>query len=118
MKEYEDLIIYKEYLVLLYYTEDIILKYPKIERNIIVNDIRKKTYEGMEYIIYASKEYDKNKRIKILSKLDGNLKILKVLIRVSYKKKYISNKNYYAWSKKITNIGMLLGGWIRACVRQ
>ena len=118
MKSCEDLIIYKEYMILLQYTEHIVIKYPKIERNVMVEDIRKRTYEGMAYIIYASKEMDRNKRIKILNRLDGNLKILKVLIRISYKKKYINSKNYYAWSKKITNIGMLTGGWIRACVKQ
>ena len=118
MKSCEDLIIYKEYMILLQYTEHIVIKYPKIERNVMVEDIRKRTYEGISYIIYASKEVDKNKRIKILSRLDSNLKILKVLVRISFKKKYISGKNYYAWSKKITDIGMLTGGWIRACVRQ
>ena len=54
----------------------------------------------------------------MLKLLDVDLKVLKVLVRVSYKNKYINIKNYTAWSKKITNIGNLLGGWINSCLKQ
>ncbi len=72
----------------------------------------------MECIIKAQKEKDKIKRVNILSNLDINLKMIKVLIRVSKKRKYINSKNYEAWSKKIANISNLLGGWIKSCVKQ
>ena len=49
--------------------------------------------------------------------IDNNLKFLKVLIRISYKQRYISSKNYSSWSKKITNINNLLYGWIKACLK-
>ncbi len=44
--------------------------------------------------------------------------MLKVLIRISYKKKYISLRNYEAWSRKLNIIGSFLGGWINSCVGQ
>ena len=44
--------------------------------------------------------------------------MLKVLIRLYYKNKYINKRNYASWSKKITNIGNLLGGWINSCLKQ
>ena len=53
---------------------------------------------------------------KFLNELDVYLKTLKVLIRVSYKNKYISSKNYSAWVKKITNINNLMLGWFK-CVK-
>ena len=40
------------------------------------------------------------------------------MIRVSYKKKYINAKNYAAWGKKLANIGNLLGGWMKSCLKQ
>lgn len=107
-----ELIIYKQYLELIYYTEMICEKYPKREKLAIVSTIKNTTYDGMKEIISAYKFYDKD------NKLDINLKMLKVLIRVSYKRKYITLKNYEAWSKKLHNIGSLLGGWINSCVRQ
>ena len=116
VKNYEDLMIYKQYVELIYYTLTILLKYPKSERFSLAQDIKNVTYDGLRKIIYAQKEYDKKIRLKNLNQLDADLKILKVLIRVSHKKKYISPKNYTAWSKKITNIANLNGGWIKSCL--
>lgn len=66
-------------------------------------------------MLYAYRLYDKKDKLKYLFDLDIKLKFIKALVRVSYKKKYISSKNYSAWSKKIYNIGNLLGGWIVSC---
>lgn len=118
MNELEGLIIYKQYLELIYYTENITIKYPKVEKFSLVSRIKNTTYNGIEKIIIAQKEYDKSKRLIILNKLDVDLKMLKVLVRLSKRKKYINYKNYEAWSKKLTNICNLLGGWIRVCVKQ
>lgn len=118
MNKLEDLMIYKQYIELIYYTEKITIKYPKSEKLSLVTSIKNNTYEGMKKIILAQKEYNKNKRIIILNELDTDLKMLKVLIRVSYKSKYINSKNYAAWSKKIFNISNLLGAWINSCLKQ
>ncbi len=118
MKNVEDLIIYKQYLELIYYMETITEKYPKSVKLSLVTEIKNNTYEGIKNILIAYKEYDVKNKLLFLNRLDINLKMLKVLVRVSYKKKYINSKNYYAWSKKIYNIGNLLGGWINKCQRQ
>ena len=118
MNELERLMIYKQYVELIYYTETILKKYPKTEKFSLVQSIKNNTYNGLKKVIEAQSEYDKTIRIKILKLLDVDLKVLKVLVRVSYKNKYINIKNYTAWSKKITNIGNLLGGWINSCLKQ
>lgn len=112
MNNVEELTIYKQFLELIYYTEQITIKYPKVEKYSLVSKIKNITYEGMELVIMIYKEYNKQVKIKLLNDLDIKLKMLKVLIRVSYKRKYINGKNYYSWSKKIFNIGNLTGGWI------
>lgn len=117
MNELVGLMIYKQYLEMIYYTENITLKYPKSEKGAMVDEIKRITYNGMRKIILANKEFNKNKRIIILNEIDVELKMLKVMIRVSYRKKYINSKNYSAWSKKIYNIGNLLGGWIKSCLK-
>lgn len=116
MEDLEALIIYKQYVELVYYTISILLKYPKSERFSLAQDIKNCTYAGLKDIIYAQKEFDKKKRLSYLNELDANLKIIKVLIRVSKKKKYITSNNYVAWSKKLANISNLNGGWIRSCL--
>ncbi len=117
-KSYEDLIIYKQYLMLIFYTEEICLKYPKVEKYSLVLNIKNTTYNGIKEIIFAYNDYRKEDKIVHLKRLDSELKFLKVLIRISYKRKFISSKNYNAWVKKITNISNLLGGWIRTCLKK
>lgn len=116
--EVGDLAIYKQYLELIFYTEKIVEKYPKCERFSLVCTIKNTTYEGMRKILLAIKEFKKDEKFFHLNQLDADLKMLKVFIRVSYKRKYINSKNYTAWSKKITNIGNLLGGWMKSCQKQ
>ncbi len=111
----EDLSIYKQYIELIYYTEMILEKYPKCERLSLVTNIKNNTYEGMKYVISAFKSYSKGEKMDNLNRLDTNFKMLKVLIRVSFKRKYINSKNYGAWSKKISNLCNLLGGWMKSC---
>lgn len=114
----EELVIYKQFMELIYYTEMITEKFPKVEKYSLVPEIKKVTYSGIYNVISAYKLYEKKDKLKELNSLDINLKMLKVLIRLSHKRKYISHKNYEAWSKKINNIGNLLGGWIISCVKQ
>ena len=116
-KTAEDLMIYKQLLQLIYYTEDICKKYPKSEKLSIVTNIKNATYDCIKNVLDAYKTYDKKEKLIYLNKLDSNLKFLKVLIRVSYRNKYISNKNCVAWIKKVTNICNLLGGWYKTCQR-
>ena len=79
MNELEGLIIYKQYLELIYYTENITIKYPKSEKLSLVSTIKNNTYNGIYKIIETQKEYNKGKRIVILNELDTELKMLKVL---------------------------------------
>lgn len=111
--ELEELMIYKQYVELIYYTEQILKKYPKSERFALVNTIKNKTYQGLECIIKTHRAFDKKEKYKYLNELDVYLKTLKVLIRISYRNKYISSKNYKAWVKKITNINNLMLGWFK-----
>lgn len=116
MDDLESLMIYKQYVEMIYYTLTIIMKYPKSERFSLAQDTKNITYDGMKCIIYAQKEFNKKERLKYLNKLDADLKLIKVMVRIAHKKKYINSKNYTAWSKKITNISNLMGGWIRSCL--
>ena len=115
MNELEELMIYKQYLELMYYTNMIIKKFPKSERFILCKDIKERTNDGLELILYTYKSFDRKQKLKYLNELDVKLKFLKVLIRVAFKNRYISKKNYDAWSRKITNITNLMGGWIKQC---
>lgn len=65
MNELEGLMIYKQYLEMVYYTENITLKYPKSEKGAMVDEIKKITYNGMRKII---KSYIDNRYLELLLK--------------------------------------------------
>lgn len=106
---------YKALLELTYYTEDRIMKYPRYAKNGIGNYIKLKTYECVENTINAFKIYDKKEKLVFLYKIDVDLKMIGFLVRISKRNKYISLNNYGAWSRKLSNVSNLLGGWIKSC---
>lgn len=117
MIELVNLYIYTRYNELIYYTHEILMKYPKYEKYSLVSDIKNVTYDGMKCIIKVHKEFNRLKKLKYLHNLDVNLKMLKVLVRLSYKRKYINSRNYGAWSRNLANISNLMGGMIKQCQR-
>lgn len=113
-----NLMIYQKYLELIYYTNDILKKYPKSETFALVKEIKNNLYSGLRLLMYAIKVYNKQEKLKYLNELDINLNLLKVHIRLSYKYKYITMQNYQSWSNLITNICNMLGAWISSCLKK
>lgn len=111
----ESLKIYKQIVDLIYYTEMITLKFPRFEKWGIVAKLKNETYDAAKNVISAYKAYEISEKIKYLNLLDGDLKMIKILVRVCRKRNYINSKNYRAWSRKLFIIGNLLGGWINSC---
>ena len=110
--------IYQKYMELIYYSNDIVRKYPKSENFTLVAEIKNALYVGLRSLMYAIKSYQKNDKLKHLNEFDINLNLLKVHIRLSYKYKYISLQNYQTWSSLITDICNMLGGWISSCLKR
>lgn len=113
-----NLSIYQKYLELIYYTNDILKKYPKSERFTLVKEIKNTLYNGLRLLMYAIKVYNKQEKLKFLNELDISINILKVHVRLSYRYKYITMQNYQAWSNLITNICNMLGAWISSCLKK
>ena len=113
-----NLIIYQKYLELIYYTNDILKKYPKSETFALVKEIKNSMYSSLRLLMYAIKAYRMQDKLKYLNEFDINLSLFKVYIRLSYKYKYISQQNYSTWSNLITDICNMLGGWINSCQKK
>lgn len=104
------LIIYKKYNDFIYYVYLLIDKIPKSEKVTIGNDIRNYLLSNLELII----KYYYSKDINFLISFTTNLIILNNLIRIIYKRKYISVKNYNAYVKKSGEIGKINDGLIKS----
>ena len=115
-KTSQTLIIYQKYLDLIYYTNDLCKKYPKSEKPALAAETKNSLYSGLKNLMYAYKEYNKKNKLEYLNNMDVELNLQKVFIRLAYKYKYITKQNYETWSKKITDICNMLGGWIKSCL--
>lgn len=113
-----NLTIYQKYLDLIYYSNDLVRKYPKCENFTLVTEIKQTLYSGLRNIMYAIKSYNKQDKLKYLNQFDIDLNLLKVLTRISFKYKYISLQNYQTWCKLVTDICNMLGGWISSCLKK
>jgi len=118
MSSKNNLVIYQKYMELIYYTNDIVKKFPKSETFALVKEIKTSMYSGLRLLMYAIKSYKVQDKLKYLDEFDINLSLLKVFIRLSYKYKYISSQNYSSWSNIVTNICNMLGGWISSCQKR
>lgn len=110
--------IYQKYLELIYYSNDIVRKYPKCENFSLVKEIKNSLYIGLRNLMYAIKSFQKQDKLKYLNELDINLNLLKVQTRLSYKYRYITVQNYETWSTLITDICNMLGAWISSCLKR
>ena len=112
------LLIYQKYVDLIEYSYKLLIKYPKYEKYALVSEIRRNMYQSLKYILYANKIANKYNRLDILNRLDAEIALQSFLVRFSYKNKYINTSNYYEWSKRLEEIGKILGGWIKSCLKE
>lgn len=112
------LIIYEKFVMLIYYSKNLLNKYPKSERFDLCTDIKQLLYKDLKHIVFAWKEYSNTEKLKHLRQADVDLVVLKALIRISYKYEYITQKNYMTWNEMVSEIGRLIGGWIKTCQKE
>lgn len=96
-KSNDNLKIYQKYLELIYYSNDIVRKYPKSENFTLVQEIKNSLYVGLRNLMYAIKTFNKKEKLNYLNEFDTNMNLLKIHIRISFKYKYISLQNYNTW---------------------
>ena len=102
-KNKSSLLIYIKYLKLIYFTNDILQKYPRSEKFALVKEIKNTLYNGLCLLMYAMKTDSKQEKTKYLSEFDLTINLLKKHITLSYKYKYISLQNYTTWFTLVKN---------------
>ena len=111
----EELKVFQDSEFLLKYIYKITQKYPKYEKNALVSDNKRQSFDITKNIVYAQKVENLENKINYLSIVDADLKTLLVLVRISYKNKYINSQNYSSWSKIIARIDNSITAWERRC---
>ena len=109
----EELIIYQKYTELINYAYALLVKYPKSEKFAMVSEIRKNMFNTLQNVLLISHDFDSSTKLKILNELDALIGMHKFYIRFSYNQRYINSSNYMEWSKRINEIGKMIGGWYK-----
>lgn len=112
------LLIYQKYADVIDYGYNLLIKYPKTEKYALTSEIRKSMFETIRLILYANKISNRMNKLNVINKIDAEISTQKYFVRFSYKKKYINSSNYYEWSKRLDEIGKIIGGWIKSCLKE
>ena len=97
---------------LLYRVYPALKNFPKAEKYALSQQIKNSFFELLKYISLANKV--KSKRNHYSQEADGILQVLKVLTKLSCKEKYISKVFFKDIDLELTEIGKMIGGFIRS----
>ena len=111
-----DLTVYTKTETLLYRLYPVLVNYPKSEKFALCQQIKECIYEILKSISLGNSV--KSKRMTYLQEADGNLQVLKVLIRLSKHRRYISEGFYKEIDLQLTEINKLLAGYIKSVVKK
>ena len=94
------------------YMLQIILKLPRTEKFNIGTEYKKCMYEMIENILIISK-IENNETIKFLNKIDAELGVQRIFLRIMKNNKWIDEKKFKVAMEQIYEIGKILGGLIK-----
>lgn len=88
-------------------------QFPKSEKYALAGDIRKSMYNLYRLCVAANKKYYKKTTFQ---EMDVELETLRAFLRLASDKdlKYLPLKKYEVWSKMLSEIGKMLGGWMKS----
>lgn len=100
-------------------TEELLYKYyprlsnyPKSEKFSLCQNIKENFFDLLKNIALANSV--KSKRMNYLQSADGHLQTLKVLVKLSKQRRYISVGFFKEVDLELTHINKLLSGYIRS----
>lgn len=86
-------------------------QYPKSEKHTLAAETKRSMYGLMNAIIMANKKYYKKNAVQ---EADVRLETLKYYMRLAKDLKFLPIRKYENWSKMTTEIGRMIGGWLKA----
>lgn len=106
-----ELIIYQKLYDLMLYAVPIINRFPKSQRFVLGQQIQNCMIGVAMLIVQANAERDKR---RTLWQIDVELEKLRLLIRLAKDLNMMPVKQYGLLSQRISEIGRLLGGWMKS----
>jgi four helix bundle protein len=103
-------ILQKTYDMMLY-AYPALAQFPKSERHTLVAEIKTTMANMVRLITRANKE---RRKLEYLRQLDAELELLRTQVRLSMDLRFLPPRKYEQWSRYLTEIGKMLGGWIKS----
>ena len=94
------------------YMIEVIFKIPRTEKFNIGNEYKQSMYRMLTNIVYLSK-IDKFKRLDCINKIDAELNVQRILLRVMYKNSWIDAKKFNYSIELIGEMGKIIGGLLK-----
>ena len=92
------------------YSRRTLLNFPKFERHILTTEVRLCIENIERYAITAWRRYHKK---TTLQNMDVEIDILRRKVRKANRYEYISPGQYKEWAGHVSELGAILGGWLR-----
>lgn len=94
------------------YMLEVIMKIPRTEKFSIGTEYKSSMYQMLENILYLSRVGIKE-RLNIANKIDADLSVQRILLRIMYKNAWIDKKKFDYAMSLIYEIGKIIGGLIK-----
>ena len=94
------------------YMLEVILKIPRTEKFSIGTEYKNSMYKMLEGIMYLNKIEIKD-RFKIINKIDADLSVQRILLRIMYKNAWIDKKKFEYAMGLIYEMGKIIGGLVK-----
>ena len=94
------------------YMLEVILKIPRTEKFSIGTEYKNSMYKMLESIMYLNK-VDIKERLSIINKIDADLSVQRILLRIMYKNAWIDKKKFEYAMSLIYELGKIIGGLVK-----
>ncbi len=89
-------------------------RFPKSERHTLAAEVKGHMFQILRLILVANRRRDKR---AVLMELDVELELLRLYVRLAHDVvgyTAFPTKSYEHWSKMLSEIGKMLGGWMKS----
>ena len=94
------------------YIIELIIKLPRTEKFSIGTEYKDSIYKTLKNTMYLNK-IEKTKRLEYANRIDAELAVQRIYLRIMYKNKWIDEKKFNITMGQIYEIGKILGGLIK-----
>lgn len=94
------------------YMLELILKIPRTEKFSIGTEYKSSMYKMLESIMYLNK-VELKERLSIINKVDADLSVQRILLRIMYKNAWIDKKKFEYAMGLIYELGKIVGGLVK-----